>query len=560
MSNKSSENYLDNLLESISDIDKSKKTELDFVPENIFGDDPFGKKEEPEALFGDNPFEEPDNILEQGNKGTLSADDEFLREFEKELESDAYKDYFTDFEAELEEEQSQELELLTEHKEISENIDSILQGIEENSKEVEPVPAMPDPRTESAEEIISSIEKNDAARSELGSLDSLDDLGDLSELGDIQVIGEENAGGEPLILTESGEPDLAGVKDEDLIDLLAKTDGLSDLGDILQSDEADIPLDEEDTIGKFAEGEMSREEKEEEAEEGKTKGKKKEKKKSPKEKSKGGFLEKFKLLIFGEDEEEEEESKAKEEEASPQKNSAAELSDENAQILAELEGEEDSVPEKGNKKKEKAKKEKKAKAKKPAKEKKPKQKKEPKPKKEKKPKEKDNTPPLPKKPVIMILLMAASFVMLVMLGTSLLNYGSDLAIAEELYQKGSYYEGYEQLQGQKIKEKDEIFYAQLKILATVDSQYQAYLVFLKNGQEARAVDSLVCAAGRYDLNREKAVEAECQQEYDALGEKIANALAGYDMTLEEAVMLYSKPNRIEYTRALEDKLESLGLK
>ena len=85
MSNKSSENYLDNLLESISDIDKTKKTELDFVPENIFGDDPFGKKEEPEALFGDNPFEEPDNILEQGNKGTLSADDEFLREFEKEL-------------------------------------------------------------------------------------------------------------------------------------------------------------------------------------------------------------------------------------------------------------------------------------------------------------------------------------------------------------------------------------------------------------------------------------------------------------------------------------------
>ena len=50
-----------------------------------------------------------------------------------------------------------------------------------------------------------------------------------------------------------------------------------------------------------------------------------------------------------------------------------------------------------------------------------------------------------------------------------------------------------------------------------------------------------------------------EQEYDALGEKIANALAGYDMTLEEAIMLYSKPNRIEYTRALEDKLESLGL-
>ena len=148
---------------------------------------------------------------------------------------------------------------------------------------------------------------------------------------------------------------------------------------------------------------------------------------------------------------------------------------------------------------------------------------------------------------------------LVMLGTSLLNYSLDFTLAKESYQRGNYYEAYERLQGQKIKEKDGIFFGQLKVLATVDSQYQAYLVFLKNGQQIRAVDSLVCAAGRYDLNREKAVGFECEKEYEALGEKIANALAGYDMSLEEAILIYNKPNRMEYTRALEDKLEDLGL-
>lgn len=552
MSNNSSENYLDNLLESISEIDNSKKTEIDFTPENIFGDDPFGKKKEPESMFKDNPFEEPSNILEQEKKGALSADDEFLREFEKELESDAYKDYFSDIEAELEEEKNQELELKTEKKGIPDNLDSILQGIGEKSKEVEPVLAMPDPRTKSAEDVLNRMEKNDAAGNEPGSLETGDGLGDISALGDIEEIGEAISKEPQLAMTESGEPDLAGVGDEDLIDLLAKADGLSDLGDILKNDESDIPLEEEDSIGKFAEAEMKQEEQEEQDEE---KGKKRKKKfsKGKKEKGKGGTLDKLKLLLFGEDEEEEPKAKVNAETAP--KNTAAELSDENAQILAELENEEAPAAKKAKKKKEKVKKEKK----KPAKEKKPKQKKAPKPKKEKKPKEKDNTPPLPKKPVILIFLMVISFVTLILVGTSLLNYSSDVNLAKEMYQQGSYCEGYERLQGQKIKEKDEIFYEQAKVLATVDSQYQAYLVFLKNGQQIRALDSLVCAAGRYELNMENAVELECEQEYYALGEKIENEIAGYDMTLEEAIMMYNKPNRVEYTKALEGKLSSLGL-
>ncbi len=549
MGDNSSENYLDNLLESISEIDNSRKTEIDFIPENIFGDNPFGKKEEPESLFKDNPFEEPDNILEQEKKRKLSSDDEFLREFEKELESDAYKDYFSDFEAELEEEQNRDLEISTERKGIPDDLDPILRGLEENSKEVEPVPAMPDPRTESAEEILNSMEKKGAAGRKPGP----DHPGDISGMEEPGDTGEAIPAEEPLAMTETGEPDLAGVGDADLIELLAKVDGLSDLGDILQNSESDTPLDEEDAIGKYAEDEMNPQKQEQTEEKGRKR--KRESSKGSKEKpADGGVLNKLKILFFGDDEEDEPDIKEKAK--TPPKNTAEELADENAQILAELEQEENASSEKEKKKKEKVKKEK---AKKTPKEKKPKKVKAPKPKKEKKPKEKDNTPPLPKKPVILIFLMVISFVALVMIGTSLLNYSADFSLAKEMYRQGSYCEGYERLQGQKVKEKDETFYEQLKVLATVDSQYQSYLVFLMNGQQARALDCLVCAAGRYDLNMEKAVEYECEQEYNALGESIANACAGYDMTLEEAIMIYNQPNRIEYTKALEEKISSLGL-
>ena len=69
-------------------------------------------------------------------------------------------------------------------------------------------------------------------------------------------------------------------------------------------------------------------------------------------------------------------------------------------------------------------KKKKEKKKKEPKQKKPKQKKPPKPKKEKKPKEVDNTPPLPKAPVIAIVVMIGSLFGLVLLGTHTVGYQS----------------------------------------------------------------------------------------------------------------------------------------
>ena len=47
------------------------------------------------------------------------------------------------------------------------------------------------------------------------------------------------------------------------------------------------------------------------------------------------------------------------------------------------------------------------------------------------------------------------------------------------------------------------FYHQLATLAAVSEKYQAYLVFDNYGSKIDALDALVCAYGRYDLNQKK---------------------------------------------------------
>jgi hypothetical protein len=542
MSSKSSENYLDNLLDSIYDTGKS------------------------------------DHSSGSRSKRYKSDNDAFLREFEEELESDAYKDYFADFEMELEAEEKHDLELKMNDNAMSKDVDALSKDIEKNSRDVEPIPSMPDPSTESAREVLDAVEQHESLHQELGELDTLEEdtgglykhgalrqeadgpvqeiksmdeldeleqmvddlsnLDDLSGLDDLEEIGETSGSAEPeLQMTDAGEPDLAGLGDDDLMEMLSKADELSDIGDILNEEESGDLSEAEGSIEDFAQAEMKKGDKKASAKEAPEGGKKK-----------GGFLAKLKLILFGADEEEEESGKTSGAE------SAGNLSDENRQILQELEGEEKAA-------KKKAKKEKKpAKPKKEKPKKAPKPKKPPKPKKEKKPKEKDNTPPLPKGPVILIVLMAISIVVLVILGTTLLGYQSGVQQATSLYNKGNYTEAFAQLQGLEIKDKDLETYEKAQILASVDSQYQSFLVFHSNGDELSSLDKLVCAAGRYNLNLEDAASYGCLTELESLGNQISDALSEkYQMTMDEAIEIYNQRTRTEYSVLLHRKLSELGL-
>ncbi|MCI5857785.1 MAG: hypothetical protein MR016_10565 [Agathobacter sp.] len=518
MSNKASENYLDNLLDSITDMGPKKKK----------------------------PEEEEKNQDVSLEEKTVS-DDEFLRDFEAELESDSYKDYFAEFERELEDEQNSELEIPAEKPGVSDDLGSILKGIGDNSGGAEAIPDMPEPTVSTPEEMLAEMEDAEPA----------------TELPPEKISFTSEPAAEPeLKMTDAGEPDLSGNSEDDLLAMLSKSGEFDDLGEMLSDDPNKVSLGGTDEFEQFAKAQMEQQETAAETAEPEsedTSDSKKKKKKTKKERTKKAdrknsgeeekesFTEKLKKLLFGEEENDS---------ALTGLTEGTLLSDENADILSAIEAEEKGKAAKD--KKEKKTKEKKPKEPKPKKQ--PKPQKPPKPKKEKLPKKKDHTPPLPKGPVIMIVIMVVSMTVLVMLGTNLLSYSAAVASAKEAYSQNEYTTAYQALQGEKIAKKDEELYNKLSVLAAVSSEYDAYLTFADYGSVDMAFDSLVCAAGRYNLNLENAIQFECTDELDGLRQKISDALsATYGMDINEAIEMYNQRNRTEYTIILHRKLKALGL-
>ncbi len=348
---------------------------------------------------------------------------------------------------------------------------------------------------------------------------------------------------------ELGEPDLSGNATNDLLKLLSEEKGLEDLSELLSDDGPIEPENGMDAIQEFAESEMQ---KQEQAVSGK---------KGKDSKKKLKFIDRLKNLLFGDDDEDEDDG-AERISMSGKEDTVSELSAENQQILKELEMAE-AEPPAGKGKKDKKKKDKKEKKEKKPKKEKVKKEKAPKPKKppkEKKPKEVDNTPPLPKKPVILILFMVASLTALILLGTSFAGYSADIKTAQNAFDRGDYIGAYKSMSGYEIKEQDEKLYHQAGIMAAVYSEYEGYLTFRSNGHQVQAIDCLICAAGRCEVNREGAAQYECTAQLEEVESAIAESLSqDYGLTWEQAIEIYTQKNRTQYTKRLYELVKELGM-
>ena len=89
----------------------------------------------------------------------------------------------------------------------------------------------------------------------------------------------------------------------------------------------------------------------------------------------------------------------------------------------------------------------------------------------------DNTPPLPKGPVIAIVLMAVSLFAFVMIVTNLLGYQANLSQAKEKYEQGSYVEAVS-CRGFRLRSamKSFIISWQLLLLSRKSIRHISYLI------------------------------------------------------------------------------------
>lgn len=284
---------------------------------------------------------------------------------------------------------------------------------------------------------------------------------------------------------------------------------------------------------------------------------------------KKGFFARLSAILFGE--EEEEVSKNQGTVVTPM--DIENLSDENLSALMELENQNASAAEEEEAKKKQEEEEKKAlkeqkeqeKAEKKA-EKKALKEQKAKARAEKKALKKQNqepvekTKPLPKKPVVLIVLFGLSVVVLVNLLSGVVGYSTALSDAKDYYAQGKYVEAYGCLNEKALKEADLEFYNKVRLTSYLQQQLNSYDAYQSQNMYKEALAALIGGVGRYDRFIGDATEAGVEREYTKMLQKMEEELSGsYQMSLEEARNIYALDDKKDFTYAVYDVIGALGL-
>ncbi len=204
---------------------------------------------------------------------------------------------------------------------------------------------------------------------------------------------------------------------------------------------------------------------------------------------------------------------------------------------------EDNEKVKGKKKKEK--KEKKPKKKKPPKPKKPKKKKTPKPKKNKMP---DEVIPFSIAFLLLGLSLAALGVVAVTIGGNKIHYDTCMNKAVNYYVNKNYQAAYREIAGLEIKEKDEFFYEQVKVVMTVEANYDMFKSLMRLGKYDSALDSLLKGVDNFDLYQNEAREWEAFDDLEVSLRRVVAALEKYyGITESQAREINLISDRYEYS-------------
>ena len=545
-----SEDYLDDLLNSVSDANRrNNKKDIENLIQSM--NEEAAKPREREK--------KPVEKKHEDYSGTG-----FLREFEKELATGAADDFLQEFEMELDEEASNQADIDVKEDQTSDMEAASATKQPEAANQSEETNQLRDASEPISSEGTGMATDGSAPSDMMGDVDDIMDavrkkVGDSGEeehmdtsktpeddaseeeepLGFFDTLDEDSAAEIPEApKTESEEEEPLLSEDDDAINLMDMLSGdadLSDIGDLLKADENGEELAHSEDEDGEVQDEFERLGSIEEL---------KDLKEAKEKRKKQGFFSKIMSVLFGPDEEEDDTKIAEDD-------SLGSISSENREILKEMDADEGAGKKGKKEKKKKEKKEKKEKAKKE---------KAPKVKKEKPPKEIDRTPPLPKKPVILIFIMALSILILILLGSSNLQYGQDMQQAKDDFASGSYVTAFQTVAGSSVKGKDENFYKKAQVLASIQSEYQSYESLSGINENEMALDALIRGYGRCVDGADLAQEYEITDEMEGLKAQILQQLSDhFGVSEEKAAELHAMTKRTDYTKAIQEILAAAGL-
>ena len=253
---------------------------------------------------------------------------------------------------------------------------------------------------------------------------------------------------------------------------------------------------------------------------------------------KAGFLSKMVSFLTEEDEPEEE-------------NEDVQLSEENEEILRDLDKEPKKAPKAKKAKKKPAKKDKKPKPKKP-----------PKPKKAKKPKEQESYPlgrRITLKKAFPIILFGASLLLVLVLMINLSADHIDKQAAREAYMAGDYEACYQNLFGKKLDEAEAMMFGRSESILYIRLWYREYEMFVESGAEVEALDSLIQSVKEYPALYKYAVQWNAGMDVYEVYQKMLEILSGkYGITELQALQIAGVKSDLQYTRIVTALAEGNG--
>ena len=192
--------------------------------------------------------------------------------------------------------------------------------------------------------------------------------------------------------------------------------------------------------------------------------------------------------------------------------------------------------------------------------------KEKKPKKEKKRKEKkEKIPEVPEKKlslkkVIPIVVVCISLGAVILLLSSFLTEYMTRRSGRKAYYAGDYQTCYQNFFGKELDETEQVMYSKSESILTIRMWLREYEVFVNEGSELEALDSLLQAVHDYPSLLNYATEYNAQDEVTVAFQEILNVLSQkYGLSQEEAQEIADISNNVEYTQRVMTVLQKLGL-
>lgn len=529
MNRENNEDYLDELLNTAiskkdnNDIKIEDEVKTDNMDFNLFDD-----------LDSDNNlFKSLDEELNEGNV------EGFLKDFENEIEQDNVGKV-SEIEATIDIDMLNNLDNIVHEVSEKNNVTQNDMNVEDETTidffhDIGSASYEDNLPTEAVEEILGKNEKDSIINGELKAEELFGTEVEIKQLDDISNDNEEVADEDELEIFKNDaiQEFESSEEEQDVFELLeanSNNEDLADISDLLKKDENNELVEGSDELDTLNAKELNNGSN---PDDDNLKNKKEVEKKT-------GFFSKI-LAIFNK-----KEKKTSEEIIEP-KNS--EDTNENLEILKELEREEKKAP-----KKKKEKKPKKEKVKKPKKE------KVKKPKKEKAEVVYVPSEPLPKVPVVLLIALGISIVVLTMTATKLVGYESYSNSAKEAFDAGNYSLSYEKLQGMDLQENEKQLSEKAQLLSWLEKEKISYDSFVKVNMYAEALDSLAKGVERYRENYKKAESLGIQEHFQKMEDEIESALKDtFAMTPDQAMELRAIKDKIVYTQTINEIVEKQGL-